>query len=226
MQRSYDEPFTLYPQVASGLEVPDDRSWIIFHIDRRARFSDGQPVTAADIRFSFEILRERGRPNHRTYFRKVAQVEILDSHTIRFDLSGAEDRELPMILGLMPVLPRHAIDPATFEETTLTPPIGSGPYTLGEVRAGESVSFRRDANWWGAALPINRGLHNVDEVRFDFYRDGNTLFEAFKKGLVDIRVETDPGRWASGYDFPAARDGRIVRDTIRQGTPKGIRGSS
>lgn len=224
MQRSYDEPFTLYPQIASGIEVPDDRSWIIFHIDRRARFSDGRPVTAEDIRFSYDLLRERGRPNHRTYYRKVARVDLIDSHTIRFDLTGAADRELPMILGLMPVLPRHAIDPATFEETTLAPPIGSGPYVLGEVRAGESVSFRRDPAWWGADLPVNRGLYNVDEVRFDFYRDGNTLFEAFKKGLVDVRVETDPGRWASGYDFPAAREGRIVRDTIRQGTPKGIRG--
>jgi len=224
MQRSYDEPFTLYPQVAAGLEVPEDRSWVIFHIDRRARFSDGRPATAEDVRFSYELLRERGRPNHRSYFRKVARVDLIDSHTIRFDLAGAGDRELPMILGLMPVLPRHAIDPETFEETTLTPPVGSGPYTIAEVRAGESVTFRRDPSWWGAALAINRGLHNVDEVRFDFYRDGNTLFEAFKKGLVDVRVETDPGRWASGYDFPAIRDGRVLRDTIRQGTPKGIRG--
>lgn len=224
MQRSYDEPFTLYPQVAAGLEVPEDRSWVIFHVDRRARFSDGRPVTAEDVRFSFDLLRERGRPNHRTYFRKVARVDLIDSHTIRFDLAGAGDRELPLILGLLPVLPRHAVDPETFEETTLTPPVGSGPYTIIELRAGESVTFRRDPTWWGADLAINRGLHNVDEVRFDFYRDGNTLFEAFKKGLVDVRVETDPGRWASGYDFPAMRDGRVIRDTIRQGTPKGIRG--
>jgi peptide/nickel transport system substrate-binding protein len=224
LARSYDEPFTLYPQIASGLEVPDDRSWIIFHVDPRARFSDGRPVTAADVRFSFELLRERGRPNHRSYYRKVRQVDLIDAQTIRFDLAEANDRELPLILGLMPVLPQHATDPATFEDTTLQPLVGSGPYTVGEVRAGESLTLRRDPNWWGRDLPINRGLFNFDEIRFEFYRDGNTLFEAFKKGLVDSRVETDPGRWTSGYDFPAMREGRVLRETLRPGTPKGIRG--
>ncbi|AVO44963.1 extracellular solute-binding protein [Phreatobacter cathodiphilus] len=224
LARSYDEPFTLYPQIAAALELPEDRSWIIFHVDPRARFSDGRPVTAADVRFSFELLKERGRPNHRSYYAKVKSVALLDERTIRFDLAGANDRELPLILGLMPILPAHATDPATFEETTLEPPVGSGPYVIGEVRAGESLSLRRDPNWWGRDLPINRGLFNFDEIRFDFYRDGNTLFEAFKKGLVDSRVETDPGRWASGYDFPAMREGRIVRATLRPGTPKGIRG--
>ncbi|MGQ3357101.1 MAG: extracellular solute-binding protein [Phreatobacter sp.] len=224
LARSYDEPFTLYPQIAAGLELPDDRSWIIFHVDPRARFSDGRPVTAADVRFSFELLKERGRPNHRSYYRKVKSVDLLDDRTIRFDLAGANDRELPLILGLMPILPLHATDPATFEETTLEPPVGSGPYVIGEVRAGESLTLRRDPNWWGRDLAINRGLFNFDEIRFDFYRDGNTLFEAFKKGLVDSRVETDPGRWTSGYDFPAMREGRIVRETLRPGTPKGIRG--
>lgn len=224
LTRSYDEPFTLYPQIARGLEVPDDRSWVIFHVDPRARFSDGRPITAEDVLFSFELLRERGRPNHRTYYRKVSRADLIDRMTIRFDLSGDEDREMPMILGLMPILPKHAIDTATFEETSLTPLPGSGPYRVAEVRAGESVTIRRDPDWWGRDLPINRGLYNIDEIRFEFYRDANTLFEAFKKGLVDVRFETDPGQWASAYDFPALRDGRVVRDTIHQTTPKGIRG--
>jgi peptide/nickel transport system substrate-binding protein len=224
MARGHDEPFSLYPQIARGLEVPDDRSWVIFHVDSRARFSDGRPVTAHDVRFSFDLLRTRGRPNHRSYYGKVARVDLIDDLTIRFDLAGANDRELPMILGLMPILPAHAIDPEKFEETTLTPLLGSGPYTVAEVRPGESVTLRRNPGWWGRDLPINRGLFNVDELRFDFYRDGNTLFEAFKKGLVDSRFEGDPGQWASGYDFPAMREGRITRETIRPGTPKGIRG--
>lgn len=224
LTRGYDEPFSLYPQIARGVELPDDRSWIIFHIDPRARFSDGTRITADDVLFSLELLRERGRPNHRTYYRKVARADRLDDLTIRFDLAGAQDRELPLILGLMPILPRHATDPQTFEETTLTPLVGSGPYRVAEVRPGESLTLRRDPNWWGRGLPINRGLYNFDEVRFDFYRDSNTLFEAFKKGLVDVRVETDPGLWASGYDFPALREGRVVRDTIHPSTPKGIRG--
>ena len=223
LARSYDEPFTLYPQIARALEVADDRSWIIFHVDPRARFSDGRAVTAEDVRFSWELLKERGRPNHRAYYRKVQRVDLIDPLTIRFDLSGANDRELPLILGLMPILPRHAVDPETFEETTLSPPIGSGPYTIGEVKAGESLALRRNPAWWGRDLPINRGLFNFDEIRFDFYRDGNTLFEAFKKGLVDSRVETDAGRWTSGYDFPAIREGRVTRAEIRTGTPLGIR---
>lgn len=224
LQRGYDEPFTLYPQIARGLELPEDRSWVIFHVDERARFSDGRPVTARDVLFSFELLKERGRPNHRTYYRKVLRADLIGEHAIRFDLAGAGDRELPLILGLMPILPRHAVDPKTFEQTTLAPPVGSGPYLVAEVRVGESVTLRRDPAWWGKDLAINRGLFNVEEIRFDFYRDGNTLFEAFKKGLVDSRVETDPGRWLSGYDFPAMREGRILRREIRPGTPKGIRG--
>lgn len=224
LTRSYDEPFTLYPQIARGVEVPEDRSWVIFHVDPRARFSDGRRITADDVLFSWELLRDRGRPNHRTYYRKVQRADRIDELTVRFDLAGAQDRELPLILGLMPILPRHAIDPATFEDTTLTPLVGSGPYTVAEIRPGESVTLKRDPNWWGRDLPINRGLFNFDEIRFDFYRDSNTLFEAFKKGLVDFRSETDPGLWAAGYDFPAMREGRVVRDTIHPGTPKGIRG--
>ncbi|WP_439574880.1 extracellular solute-binding protein [Phreatobacter sp.] len=223
LQRSYDEPFSLYPQIAAGLEVPEDRDWIIFHIDARARFSDGQPVTARDVLFSWELLRDHGRPNHRSYYRKVVRAEALDGRTVRFDLAGAQDREMPLILGLMPILPAHAIDTARFEETTLTPITGSGPYRVGEVKPGESLTLVRDPDWWGAGLPVHRGLYNVDEIRFDFYRDANTLFEAFRRGLVDFRVETDPAQWANGYDFPAAREGRIRRDTLKPGVPKGIR---
>ncbi|QCK87492.1 ABC transporter substrate-binding protein [Phreatobacter aquaticus] len=224
LTRSYDEPFTLYPQIARGIEVPDDRSWAIFHVDERARFSDGRPVTAEDVLFSFELLRERGRPNHRTYYRKVVRADVIDRLTIRFDLSGDDDREMPMILGLMPILPKHAIDVATFEETSLTPLVGSGPYVVVEAKPGESLLIRRNPDWWGRDLPINRGMFNFDEIRFDFYRDANSLFEAFKKGLVDVRFETDPGQWASAYDFPAIRDGRVIKTTVHQSTPKGIRG--
>lgn len=147
LTRGYDEPFTLYPQIARGVELPDDRSWIIFHIDSRARFSDGRPITADDVLFSLALLRERGRPNHRSYYRKVVRADRLDDLTVRFDLTGAQDRELPLILGLMPILPRHAINPETFEETTLTPLVGSGPYRVAEVRPGESLTLKRDPNW-------------------------------------------------------------------------------
>ena len=180
-----------------------------FHLDPRARFSDGKPVTSDDVLFSWALLRDKGRPNHRQYYSKVTKAEAPDPLTVRFDLGGANDRELPLILGLMPVLPRHAVDPETFEETTMTGPIGSGPYRVSAVKPGASVTLTRNPDYWGRDLPVNRGLWNFDEIRFDFYREANGQFEAFKRGLYDFRVETEPLRWHDGYDFPAARIRRV-----------------
>ena len=220
MARGYDEPFTLYGLLARSVETDDARDFVTFTLNPAARFSDGVPVTADDVAFSWQLLRDHGRPNHRTYYSKVNRADILDARTVRFDLTGSDDRELPLILGLMPVLPKHAIDSATFEQTTLTKPIGSGPYVVSDVDTGKSVTFKRDPNYWGRALPINRGIWNFDEVRFDYYRDANTYFEAFKAGLYDTRSEQDPTRWQTGYDIPAVRGGRIVKETFPNGLPK------
>lgn len=224
MRRSLDEPFTLYPLVAAGVEVPDDRSSVTFRLDPRARFADGVPVTSRDIRFSFDLLRAKGRPNFRNSYDKVAGVETPDEHTIRFDLTGANDRELPLILGLMPVLASHAVDAATFEETGFAPLLGSGPYAVSAFRAGSSVTYTRRPDYWGADLPSNRGAFNFDEVRYDYYRDANALFEAFKAGLYDWRVETDPTRWLTGYDVPAVRQGRIRLESLPNRVPSGMSG--
>jgi len=220
LARGYDEPFTLYGLLARTVETDDARSYVTFALDPAAHFSDGTPVTAEDIVFSWQLLRDHGRPNHRTYYAKVAKVEILDARTVRFDFGSGNDRELPLILGLMPVLPKHAIDVASFENTTLAKPVGSGPYVVAAVDVGRSVSFKRDPNYWGRALAVNRGLWNFDEVRFDYYRDANAYFEAFKAGLYDARSETDPTRWQTGYDIPAVRDGRIVKEALPNGLPK------
>ena len=220
IQRGYDEPFTLYGLLAQSVETDAARSYVTFTLNPAARFSDGKPVTADDVLFSWNLLREKGRPNHRLYYGKVAKAEAVASNAVRFDLAGSDDRELPLILGLMTVLPKHAVNPDTFEETSFAPMTGSGPYVISDVKAGQSVTVRRDPNYWGRDLPVNRGLWNFDEVRFDYYRDANAHFEAFKKGLYDMRVETDSLRWASGYDFPAMREGRVVRKTITTGLPK------
>src|SRR5579863_8625821 len=220
MARGYDEPFTLYGLLARTVETDDARSYVTFSLDPAARFSDGTPVTAEDVIFSWQLLRDHGRPNHRTYYSKVAKAESLDARTVRFDLAGSNDRELPLILGLMPVLPKHAIDVATFEDTTLAKPVGSGPYLVADVAVGKSITLKRDPNYWGRALPINRGLWNFDELRFDYYRDANAYFEAFKSGLYDVHSENDPSRWRTGYDIPAVRDGRIVKESFSDGLPK------
>ncbi|MCK9919313.1 extracellular solute-binding protein [Microbacteriaceae bacterium K1510] len=224
LARGYDEPFTLYGLLADSVETDAARTYVTFRLNAAARFADGKPVTPADVIFSWETLRDRGRPNFRLYYAKVTKVEALDERTVRFDLATADDRELPLILGLMPIIAKHAIDPATFEDTSFTPLLGSGPYTVTAVRPGESVTFKRDPNYWGRDLPINRGLWNFDQIRVDYYRDGNTHFEAFKKGLYDVRVETDPGRWQTAYDFPALRDGRALKEEFPYGLPKGMQG--
>jgi len=220
MARGNDEPFTLYGLLAKSIETDDSRTSITFHLDPLARFSDGRPVLAEDVLFSWRLLRDRGRPNHRLFYAKVVKAEAPDPLTVRFDFGGANDRELPLILGLMPVLPKHAIDVATFEETSMTPPLGSGPYRVTAVKPGASVTLTRNPDYWGRDLPVNRGLWNFDEIRLDFYREANGHFEAFKRGLYDFRVENEPSRWHDGYDFPAARSGGLIRDPIKTGMPQ------
>ncbi|WP_082145560.1 extracellular solute-binding protein [Microvirga massiliensis] len=224
MVRSLDEPFTVYGLVARSAEMPEDRSFITFNLDPRARFSDDAPLTAEDVRFTFELLREHGKPFYRSSFASVRGVEVENPHRIRFDLSGSGDRELPLIIAMMPILPAHATDPEMFTRTTFTAPIGSGPYVVSEVRPGERIALTRRPDYWGSDLPVHRGIFNFDEIRYDFYRDENTLFEAFKVGLYDFRLENDPGRWVTGYDFPAVLDGRIRRDSLPIRTPQGMNG--
>ena len=224
MTRSLDEPFTLYGLVASSIETDEARSFATFHIDPRARFSNGSPITAADVLFTFDLLKTKGRPQQRSAYALVKKADIVDAATIRFDLTGSLDREMPLILALMPVLSRHAVDPATFDQTSLKPPTGSGPYVIASVVPGTRLVLRRNPAYWGEDLPTQRGLYNFDEIDIEYFRDSTALFEAFKAGLIDARIETNPQRWANGYDFPAVRDGRIRREALPIGGPKGMEG--
>jgi peptide/nickel transport system substrate-binding protein len=220
MTRGYDEPFTLYGLVAHTVETDAARSYVTFTLDPAARFSDGAPVTPEDVVFSWQLLRDHGSPNRRFYYGKVKRADIIDTLAIRFDLAGSDDRELPLILGLMPVLARHAVNPDAFEETSFAPLLGSGPYVVGKVDPGKSVTLVRNPDYWGRDLPINRGFWNFDEIRFDYYAEANAYQEAFQRGLFDLRTEVDPARWQTGYDFPAARDGRVVKEAFSSGLPK------
>ncbi len=224
MARSQDEPFTLYGLIATGMDTDDARSFATFHLDPRARFSDGTPITSDDVRFTFELLRAKGRPQQRQAFGQVKGIETPDAGTIRFDLAGIGDRELPLFLGLMPVLPRHAVDAAHFDETTLKPPVASGPYRVAGVEPGTRLVLEKDPDYWGRDLPTRRGMFNFDRIDIDYYRNANALFEVFKAGLCDFRIETDPARWLTAYDFPLLSDGRDVKEAVPLRLPKGMEG--
>lgn len=218
LARNLAEPFSLYGLIAESIDVSDDASRIAFRIRPSAKFSDGAPVTSADVVFSLETLRDHGQPRFKSYYSKVTTTEAPDALTVVFHQDGG-DKELPLILGLMPILSKRDWEGRDFEKTTLAPILGSGPYVMSEIKAGESIVYRRNPGYWGRDLPINRGFWNFDLVRFDYFRDSTATFESFKKGLVDIRAETDPTRWSTGYDFPAVQEGRVIRETIEQRSP-------
>jgi peptide/nickel transport system substrate-binding protein len=222
LTRAGDEPFSLYGLVAESIEVPEDRSAITFHLRPQARFSDGRPITPDDVLFSHALLKEKGWPFHRSYYGKVATAEATGPHSVRFTFDSSGDREMPLIIGLMPILPRHKIDAATFENTSLEPPIGSGPYVVADIDPGRSLTYRRNPDWWARDLPVTRGRFNFDEIRIEFYRDAASLFEAFKAGEIDVRPEDEPGRWIEGYNFPAAVDGRVLKREFDTLLPSGM----
>lgn len=224
MARSLDEPFTLYGLLAETIDVADDHTSVSFTLNPAARFADRQPVTPEDVIYSFELLKTKGRPNHRTYFAKVAKADQIGDRGVRFTFEDASDRELPLILGLMPVFAKHATTPEKFEASSMTPLVGSGPYTVWRVDPGRSLTFKRDADYWGRDLPVNRGRFNFDEIRFDYFRDASVMLEDFKSGDIDLRLEEDPGRWADAYDIPAVREGRIIKAEFDIGLPAGMTG--
>ena len=223
MLRSADEPFTLYPLLAKTVETDDQRSFAEFTLDERAKFSDGEPVKPEDVMFTLELLRDKGLPRYGVTASKIASMEKVGEHGVRFTFKEP-DRELPLILGLLPILPKHAIDAGTFDKSTLKPIIGSGPYRLETVRAGDSLTFKRNPDYWARDLPSKRGFDNYDEITLTYYRDENAMFEAFKKGLVDVFMEENSGRWTGQYDFPAVTRGDIVKETFKTRLPSGMFG--
>ena len=225
LTRNRDEPFSLYGLLAESIDVPDDRSWVEFTLRPEAKFADGEPVKPEDVIFTVELLREKGRPPTRPMLQNlVDSVEKVGERGVRFTFKGTPNRELPLLLGLMVILPKHAIDPATFDSTSLTPLLGSGAYSVAEVDAGRSVLLKRRDDYWGKDLPIKRGIDNFDEIRIEYYRDAGGYFEGFKKGLFDVIRESDPTRWATQYSFPAVSEGRVAQVNFPTKIPKAMSG--
>ncbi|TCL73756.1 extracellular solute-binding protein [Rhizobium sp. BK251] len=224
MQRSRDEPFTMYGLLAESVEWDDDRTFIQFNINPKAKWQDGQPVTPEDVMFSFELLRDKGRVPFASRLSVVSKMEKIGEHGVRFTFNDKADRETPLIFALAPVLPKHAIDPETFDRTSLTPPMGSGPYKVKSVKPGESITYERDPNYWGKDIPAKVGFDNYDQLTVQYFLQDTTLFEAFKKGDVDVYPDGSPGHWATAYNFPAIASGTIVKDTFKPKLPSGMLG--
>jgi microcin C transport system substrate-binding protein len=209
-----DEAFSKYGLIAESMEVPEDRSWVIFNLRKEARFHDGTPVTADDVIFSLNILKEKGPPNFKAYFASVAKAEKLSDLKVKFTFVPGDNRELPLIVGELPVLPEHLWKDRDITKPSLNIPEGSGPYKIAKYDAGRSVTLERVKDYWGKNLPINAGRDNFDTMRYDYYRDGTVALEAFKGGAFDIRLENSAKQWATAYQIPAVKDGRIVREVI------------
>ncbi len=222
--RSRDEAFTLYGLLAESVETDPERTWIEFHLNPKARFSDGKPVTIDDVMFSFNLMREKARPPYSSRMKKVASMVRVGARGIRFNFTKEADRELALLFGMMPILPKHATDAENFDKSTLKTQIGSGPYTVDVIKPGESISYKRNPDYWAKDLPVKIGHDNYDMIKVEYFSSSSTMFEAFKKGLFDVFPEGDPSKWQNAYNFPAVKDGRVVKDVFRPKTPASMLG--
>lgn len=221
--RSFDEPFTLYGLLAESVNTDEARTFVEFTLREGARFSDGSPVTVEDVIWSFETLGTKGQPRYAAAWNKIGKVEQTGERSVKFTFN-TEDRELPLILGLRPILKKAQWEGKDFTLSTLEAPIGSGPYVVAEFEPGKFISYRKNPDWWGADLPFNRGQHNLDEIRYDYFGDGGVVFEAFKAGEITSWRETNPVKWEQQYDFPAVTSGDVVKSVIPHSRPSGIEG--
>jgi peptide/nickel transport system substrate-binding protein len=225
MQRSGDEPFSLYGLLAESVEWDEERTFIQFNLNPDAKWSDGKPVTADDVIFTMELLRDKGRTPFSNRLTPVETMEKIGDRSVRFTFNDKSDREFPLILATFtPILPKHAIDPDTFDQSSLEVPVGSGPYLIKSVRPGERIVYERDPNYWGKDLPAKVGFDNYDQISVEYFLQENTLFEAFKKGIVDVYPDGSPTNWARAYDFPDVHNGEVVKDTFVPDLPTGMVG--
>jgi len=224
MVRAFDEPDAVYGLVAKSAEVAPDKLSVTFQLREEAKFADGSPVRAEDVVFSFEALTQKGHPNYRISLRDVTKAEALDPLTVRYTFQGELTRDLPMTVATLPIFSKAYYEKTPFDETTLTPPLGSGPYKIGSFNAGTFVTYVRREDYWAKDLPVNRGQNNFNELRYEYYRDRQAELESLLNGSYDLREEFTSVSWATAYDVPAVREGKVLRMTIPDMRPSGTQG--
>jgi len=222
MYSTADEAFSQYGQLAKSIEIPKDRSWVAFTLRDEARWHDGKPVTVEDVIYSFNLFVNEGSPFYRFYYGNVANVVKTGLRTVKFNFKLGENRELPLILGQLTVLPKHYWEGREFSKSTLEPPLGSGPYKIESFEAGRSVTYKRIKNWWGKNLAIHRGQYNFDYIHYDYYRDSTISLQAFKKGEYDYRAENSSKNWATAYDFKDVKNGLVRTEKIKHKRSSGM----
>ena len=218
MQRSADEPFTLYGLLAETIDTDEARTWAEFQLNPNAKWSDGTPVTPEDVIFTYETFTAKGRPPYSKRMDKIAKIEKTGERGVKFTFNEKSDREFPLIIALTPIIPKHATS-ATFDEPSLNTVVGSGPYVVDKVEPGTRITFKKNPDYWGKNLAVKKGLDNFDSVSIDYFKDETAQFEAFKKGLFDVYPEGDPAKWAKNYDFQAVTDGKVKKEAFVAGTP-------
>ena len=225
MKSSFDEPFSQYGLLAEKVMLPDHRKWVRFKLRNFAKFSDGTKVTSDDVIFSFKILMSKGHPAWKNYYNQVEEVLKINELEVQFNFSGETNRELPLIIGYqLPIFSKKYWSNKQFDKTTLDPPVGSGPYLISDLQPGRSITLKRDPNYWGKNLNVNRGRYNFDEIHTDYYRDVTVALEAFKSGAYDFRIENSSKNWATAYNFNATKNGQVIVEEIPYARPSGMQG--
>jgi len=220
--KSDDEPFTEYGLLAESIQMPEDRSWVIFHLRPEARWHDGEPVTAEDVVFSYKALVEQGSPLYSRYYADVTEAKALDQWRVKFSFGEGTNKELPLILGQLQVFPKHYWGDRDFSKTTMEPPVTSGPYRIKSMDPGRSITYERVDDYWAKDLPVNRGRFNFGLMRYDYYRDATVALTAFKSGEYDFRLENISKNWATQYTGPPFDSGAIIKETIEHRIPAGM----
>ncbi len=221
---SADEAFTQYGELAEEVYMPDERSWVAFKLRKDAKWHDGKPVTVDDVIWTFNTLVKDGQPFYRFYYGSVAEVVKVGADIVRFNFKPGENRELPLIIGQLSILPKHYWAARDFTKTTLEPPLGSGPYKIKDFEAGRAITLERVKDYWGKNLPVNKGFSNFDEIRYDYYRDSTIAIEAFKAGEYDYRSENSSKSWATAYEIPAVKNGQMKKEGINHNRSTGMQG--